>query len=107
MLHVNPAGYLLSAVSAEDTGAAMDCRACANYGYLYYQASGQSAIFNVEASHDGDSWMTVATYTATATQEGTAQYAAYYPYVRGNVAELYSGAGKTGVIWAYYAPGLK
>lgn len=104
----NPAGYLAQAQAAEGTGnrPALDCRATQNYGYLFYKASGHSAIFNIEASHDLTAWMVVATYTATATQTGTAQLAGYFPYMRANLVEVYSAAGGSGVLWAFYAPGL-
>ncbi len=63
----NPAGYIASAQAAQGTGnqTALDCRATRNYGYLFYKASGESAIFNVEASHDLTAWMVIATYTAS------------------------------------------
>ncbi len=104
----NPAAYIASAQAAQGTGnkTPLDCRATMNYGYLWYQASGHSAIFNIEASHDLTAWMVVATYTATATQTGTAQLAGFYPYIRANVVEVYSAAGGSGVLWAFYAPGL-
>jgi hypothetical protein len=98
----------ISAVSAEGPGQlVLDCRASENHAMLFFKASGQSAVFTVQASHDTVSWMPIATYTATATQSATAQYAGYYPYVRGVVDHVYSGAGATGTIWATYAPGLK
>lgn len=103
----NPAGLLADGVSVEATGGAvMDCRACANYAYLVYHTPAASAQFQLQASHDSTGWSTVATYTATSTS-GTAQIAAYYPYVRVNINELYSGGGATGSVSVYYAPGLK
>jgi len=107
MVLSNPAGLLANAVKSEVTGGVvMDCRACANYAYMVYHTPAASAQFQLQASPDGVGWSTVATYTATSTS-GTAQIAAYYPYVRVNVNELYSGGGATGAVSVYYAPGLK
>lgn len=103
----NPADYLLSAVSAEGAGpTALDCRATMNHAYLFYQAAGHSGIFTLQGSHDNTAWMNIATYTATATQSGTAQIAGFYPYVRATVNELYSAAGGTGTLYVHYSPGL-
>jgi len=106
-IYSDPACFLLSGASAGGPGpTAIDGRAVKPYGYLFYQASAQSGVFSVQASHDRTAWLTVATYTATATQTGTAQLSGHYPYLRATVDALYSGAGKTGMLWAYYAPGL-
>lgn len=103
----NPNGYLSSAQSAEGTGRyVMDARHCKNFGYLFYQAAGHSAIFSLQASHDQTAWLTIATYTATATQTGTAQIAGFYPYIRSTVTECYSAAGGTGTLDVFYAPGI-
>lgn len=106
----SPIPWLLSGVSAQVAGNALDCRGCSNFGYLYYRCSGAngtgySGIFNLEGSHDGNEWMINSTYTATATQTGTAQVAAYYPYMRVNVTKIYSGAGGTGSLYVHYSPG--
>jgi hypothetical protein len=101
------ANFLLSGISAEGTGSALDTRNAANYAYMVYMASGHSGIFNLEVSHDKTGWMIASTHTATATQTGTAQIAAFYPYVRANVVELYSAAGGTGILYAHYTPGVR
>lgn len=110
-VHTNPAGYLFSATVAEGTGAAVDCRHCADYGYLWYVTSAQSAIFNVEASFNTTAWNIVSTYTAVSAVTATAQIVGYYPYVRGNISKLYSGTGgdssATARVWLHWSPGLK
>lgn len=106
----NPAGYLVSAVQAQRTGSALDCRHCGGGAYLWYQASGQSAVFNIEVSHDLTAWMVLDTLTATATQTGTAQYIGVLPYVRANITKAYTGTGGatsgTAMLWAHWSPGL-
>lgn len=102
----NPAGLLARSISAEATGGVvMDCRQARNYAYLVYHTPNRSAQFQLQASHDTTGWMTVATYTAT-TASASAQVAGYYPYVRVNVNELYSGSSETGAVSVFYAPGL-
>ena len=97
--------WLASAISAESAGTGIDLRNAPPYGYVFYQASGQSANFDLQASHDNAGWITLATVTATATQSGQLNTSAFYPYVRVNVTEVYSGASKTGVLWVNYTPG--
>ena len=104
---------LLSAISAVITGAALDCRHVGPEAYLWYRQAltggkGESAVFNVEASHDKTAWMVVSTFTATATLTGSAQYVGYFPYVRGNVVHVYTATGAggtaTGSIDAHWYP---
>lgn len=98
----NPAGFLISGQTGSGTGGVMaDTRAAANYAYLTHMATA-SAVVKLQASHDGDNWMDIATYTATHAT-ATAQLAGYYPYVRATVNTAYSN----GTAWLYYAPGLK
>jgi hypothetical protein len=115
MIRNNPAGFLLSAASAQITGVGRDIRHTRNYGYLVYMGSafggasgGVSARFVIEGSKDNTGWMLDSTYTATATQTGTAQLAKFYPYLRARVLSLYSAGGGsgTGVVWVHYSPGL-
>lgn len=107
----NPAGYLVSAVSAQTTGAPMDTRNAWNFGYLLYIGSGNggaagSSVFNFEVSHDSTGWMVDSTYTATATQTGSATLSKFFPYVRANVTKTYSGGGGSGCVWVHYSPGV-
>lgn len=107
----NPAGYLVSGVSAQGTGSGFNTRATLNFGYLFYQCSGAggaagSAVFQLEASHDSTIWLVDSVYTATATMTATAQVDKFFPYIRANVTKVYSGAGGTGQVWVHYSPGL-
>ena len=106
----NPAAYLFSGTNTQQTGSALDTRHCADYSHLWYQTSANSAVFNIEVSHDMTAWMVMATYTGLATVTGMDQLVGYYPYVRGNLTKVYSGTGgadnATGTVWVHYAPGL-
>lgn len=109
----NPANFLLSGVTANGTGSAtgripnanvLDCRA--GWGaYLHYECAGNSAIFDVQASYDiARGWQTIATYTATATQTGTANHSAIYPFVRAVARSIYSAAGGSAQLWVFWHP---
>jgi hypothetical protein len=104
-------GYLSSAQSAEGTGGAiLPLRNAANYGYLWYQASGTSALFELQASHDSTGWMVVGTYTASGNGTGTAQVAGLYPYLRTNATKVYTAtaaATATATLWVHFTPGTK
>ena len=109
MANITPPGYLASSMITEGAGQTMDCRHALNHGLLTYQASGQSAIFEFQESNIDSGWMTVATYTATATQTGTAQLAGFFPYVRCNVTELYTATATTTAtahLWVHWSPVL-
>src|SRR3972149_2321556 len=110
-VYTNPAGYLLSAFSAQGTGSAFDCRAMRDYGYLWYQMSGQSGVFAVQASHDLTAWHAIQAFTATATETGTAQLIGHFPYVRASAGPMYTGTGgalsATATLWLPYSPGLQ
>ena len=109
MANSRPPGYLLSGVNAQGVGYSMDCHDVLNEGLLSYRASGESAIFNFEESYNDSAWMVVATYTATATQSGTAQLQGFFPYVRANVTKVYTAtaaATATGYLWVHWSPVL-
>jgi hypothetical protein len=110
-VHTHNAGYLLSAFSAQGTGAPVDTRHCADYGFLWYQMSGQSGVFTLQASHNLTAWHDVIKLTATATQTGTAQIVGYFPYIRGSAGPMYTGTGgqtsATAALWMAYSPGVK
>ena len=104
---------LLSAISAVVTGAPLDCRHVGPEAYLWYRQAitgnkGESAVFNVETSHDKTAWMVIATYTATATLTGTAQHVGYFPYVRANVINVWTptgaGGSATGSVDVHWSP---
>lgn len=99
--------YLASAVQANGAvSTAQDCRRTQDYGYLFYVASGQSALWQLQASHNTTAWLPVQTFTATATETGTAQLMGFYPYLRVNVLSAFSGGGATGTLWVFYQPGF-
>ncbi len=102
--------YFFSAYQGQITSSAIDTRACKDYGYLWYQVSGQSAVFTVDASHNLTAWHEVLRRTATATETGTAQLQGYYPYMRAQIAKAYTGTGgatsATATVWLHYTPGV-
>jgi len=105
-----PPGYLLRLVSATGAGESFDCTAARSEGLLGWSCSAASAIFSVQVSHDDNTWGTIETYTASATQTGSAQLTGYYPYVRANVlyvnaATAVSGSA-TATLSVYWAPVL-
>jgi hypothetical protein len=110
------AGYLASAVSGNNTGAALDLRAAQAFGQLRWECgklgsgTGASAIFTIQESIDGERYNNVATYTATATETGTAQYVGYYPYLRAVVGPVYTATGALGTgtanMYIFYAAGI-
>lgn len=97
---------LLSATTAAGPGNALDTRAAANYGYLQHAVPGASAIWQLQASMNGESdWLNIAVYTAVAAS-GTAQIAGYWPYLRGRASAIYSGGGNTGALTVVLAMGI-
>ena len=101
-------GYLWGGTaSAAGTGDSFDCTATRSEGMLGWRASGHSAVFEIQASHNEDAWGTVEAYTATATQTGSAQLTGYYPYVR--LVRTYSTimtapSTATAFLWVWWAP---
>lgn len=115
-VHIDKGAWLLTSASAANvSGTALDCRANANYAFLFYQGTsgnkGESATFNLQASPNGTLWTTVAKYTATATLSATAQIAGYLPYVRAAVVEVWTATGAggtaTGAVSVFFMPGMK
>lgn len=100
----NPGGYLLSGsgTGVAITGSPADCRACQNFAYLEYASYSPSAILVLQASHDGNGYLTVMTVTATP-NSGTAQISAFYPFVRGIYSTGYSTSASAVM---FYQPGL-
>jgi len=110
-VHTNRAAFLFSAYQAQGTSTALDTRTNAPYGLLWYQCSGQSAIFRMQLSHDNASWFTFLTLTATATMTATAQISGTYcPYIRASAGPVYTGTGGatsgTGTLWVHFTPGI-
>lgn len=105
MVISNPAGYLLSGLSASGAaGQLMDTRAALGRGLLTIMSIGASANFTMQASWDSTGWLNVATYTAATAVTATAQISDYYPYVRGVVNFAYSGAAGTGQPIVHFHP---
>lgn len=103
----NPAGFLLSGASGNSTGTGVDCRYVANFAFLHYtNRGGESAIFDLQAAPEGTYWNTFASFTATNSGTGTAQYSSYYPYVRAIARSVFSGSNHTGILNVYWQPGL-
>ncbi len=98
----NPAGHLLSGVVASGAGSPIDCRQCANYGYLVYNVTAASARVVLEVSHDNTGWMTHSIYTAV-NATATAQITDYLPYVRAGITHRYGAS----TAYVTYSPGLK
>ena len=100
---INP--WLFSAKAANGTGSARNTKHTLTVGYLTYWAAGNSAIFNLEASHNSTGWMVHSTYTATGGSfTGTAQITGYFPYVRANAVGIYSAAGGSAQLYVNYQP---
>ena len=104
IIFTDRATWLLSA-SPSGTGAPLDNRATLPYGYLLYNTVAASAVITMQASINTTGWMDIVTFTASA-NTGTAQHSGFYPYVRGVVNLVYSGAGNTGFANLYFAPGM-
>lgn len=101
----NPAGYLLSGLSASaSSGNIMDTRAALGRGLLVYIGIGASANVTFQMSWDTTGWVDVALYTAQTGVIGTAQVSDYYPYVRGIINASYSGAAGTGQPMLHFSP---
>lgn len=105
MVISNPAGYLLSGLSASGAvGSIMDTRAALGRGLLTIMSIGASANVTFQESHDSTGWVSVATYTAASGVTATAQITDYYPYVRGIINFAYSGAAGTGQPLLHFHP---
>ena len=102
-----PPGYLVSSRTWTGVGESFDCTASQDRGMLWWCASGESAIFNFEASHNESVWGIVLRVTASATQTGTAQLTGYFPYVRANVTWRNirtEPTTATANLWVYWSP---
>ena len=105
-----PTPYLLSGASAQAVSSLpLDTRGALNYNFLYFKASSvggpsASSVFVLEGSLDAVDWVVDSTYTATATQTGSAVIVSWYPYIRFRTTTIYSGVSGTGAVWVGYAP---
>lgn len=97
---IAPPDYLLSGQTTSGVGNIMDCRLTTNAGYFSTWTPANSALVVFQASPDGvTGWSTIALVTATTTII-TAQYSAFFPYVRGVVNVIYGAASG----YMHYAP---
>ena len=97
----NPSNYLVSAQQGSGNGSALDVRQAVGQ-YIHIATYAASAIYTFQTSFDATAWLTTATVTATPT---TAILSGnnYYPFVRTQINNLYSGGGNTGSGVMYYA----
>lgn len=95
---------LLSA-SANITGQGVDMRGAANFAFLAWWVTGNSAVFDVQASIDNDRYLPILTVTALANTTGTANISAYFPYVRGVARQMASAAGGSAQLNLYWQGG--
>ncbi len=106
VLTQNPA-FLMSGVSANAIGTPYDNRQNGDYGYLWYQESGNSAIFHAQASYDpSGAFVTFLTVTAII-GSGHAAVSAYYPYIRIQLGSAFSAAGGSAALMVHWTPGVR
>lgn len=96
-------GFILgyTTASGSPSASAMDCRGMMNFAYLEVGAYSPSAIVALQASRNGNSWITVLTVTALPAS-AQIQISAFYPWVRGVLNVSYAS---TGSAYMYYVPG--
>lgn len=111
------AAWLMTGITGQGTGSALDTRACKDYGLLYWalgkagSGTGASAVLTFQASFNSSGeWLNVYQLTATATQTGTAQLVGFFPFVRASAGPLWTASGAagtgTGVVNMHWSPGL-
>ena len=108
------AGYLLSGVSAQKTGSAIDMRASNGHFMRFYSASADgpsangSAIYDLLHSHDLTAWTVLERVTAVEAAIGTAHFSAgAYAYLMASASLLYSAAETgTAALWLHITPGI-
>lgn len=99
-----PDPWLFSGKAANGTGSGRDTRHALNAAYMTWFASGHSAYFNLEASHNSTAYFIITAAMVTATQTATAQITGYFPYVRANLISAFSAAGGSANLWVNYQP---
>lgn len=93
---------LLTTQAANGTGSGFDCRNVGAEAFMSYFVTGNSAIFELQAAADGIRYLTFATLTGAANTTGTANYSAYYPWVRAVARSVYSAAGGSAQVSIYW-----
>jgi len=97
-------GTLLSA-SANGTGSGFDNRGAADFGFLAWWVTGNSAVFTIQAAVDNLRYLPVLTVTAAANTTGTAALSAYYPWLRAIAGQMASAAGGSAQLSVYWQGG--
>lgn len=95
---------LLSA-SANGTGSGFDMRGAANFAFLAWWVTANSAVFDVQASVDGQRYLSFLSVTAAANTTGTANISAFYPWVRAVARHIASAAGGSAQLNVYWQAG--
>lgn len=90
----NPSDYLVSAQQGSGTGSALDTRAAMGQ-FMHIATYAASALYTFQVSFDATAWLTSGVYTATTTT-AIVSGNVYYPYVRAQVNNIWSGGGNTG-----------
>jgi hypothetical protein len=98
------AGFSLSAVSAPATGTTIDSRAWGR-GVAMLRVSGRDASASIDASYDGNTWLTVSAYytgVVSATVDNMIALEQAYPYLRGRVNFASAGGGVSAAVWLFF-----
>lgn len=107
---INRAGWLSSGTgqASAQRPSSIDTRAATTTHFLAFAASGESAIFTLQASVHGNTadagWFPVGVYTATTTS-ATAAVTGYYPYLAAQFNAIFSGGAGTGFPQIFLQPG--
>ena len=96
---------VVSAAANNVSGGTFDARAAGNFAVMTVQCSGNSAIWDLLVSPNSELFGTALTVTATVGTTGFYQISAYYPYVKFATRLVYSAAGGSATVNAYYRAG--
>jgi hypothetical protein len=96
---------VVSAAANNVSGGTLDARGAGNFAVMTVQTSGNSAIWDLLVSPNNLVFGTGLTVTGTVGSTGFYQISAYYPFVKFAARLIYSAAGGTATINAYYRPG--
>lgn len=93
---------LLSAQASQVTGSGFDARNAGGAAFMSYFVTGNSAVFDLQAAADNLRYLTFATFTAAANTTGSANYSAFYPWVRAVARSIASAAGGSAQVSIYW-----
>lgn len=88
----SPHGQSVASAVAAGTGSAVDNRNGVDFGMFLSFTTGGSAIIDLMASPDGQSYMTAQSVTATNGVTASGSWALYYPWLRADVRTRFAGA---------------